>query len=126
MGVAQIFKFSALRGTRGSSGDYISHKRKITNKNQRKHTCHFLLNTLKGNKITLPVVILYYSTLSSTDRQILTPKGYEEHTCHFYREVAPLGAFSLTNTCVVLTVLHVHGAQTPYNRKPISQHTLLT
>ena len=29
--------------------------------------------------ITLPAVILYYSTLSGTSRQILTPKRYDEH-----------------------------------------------
>ena len=40
-------------------------------------THHFLLNTLKGTKITSPVVILYYSTLSGTNRQILIPKRYD-------------------------------------------------
>ena len=40
---------------------------------------HVLLITLKGTKITLPVVILYYSTLSSTNRQILTNKIYVKH-----------------------------------------------
>ena len=47
----------------------------------------FLLNTLKGTKITLPSVILYYSTLSSTNRQIFTPKRYDKHPRHFYRGV---------------------------------------
>ena len=30
-------------------------------------SCHVLLNTLKGTAITLPEVILYYSTLSGTN-----------------------------------------------------------
>ena len=49
----------------------------------------FLLNTLKGTKITLPVVILYYSTLSGTNQQILTPKRYNQHPPHIYRGVPP-------------------------------------
>ena len=52
-------------------------------------TCHILFNTLKGTKITLPVVTLYYSTLSGTNRQILTPKRYDKHPRHFYRGVFP-------------------------------------
>ena len=36
---------------------------------------------------TLPAVILYYSTLSGTNRQILTPTRYQEHPRHFYRRV---------------------------------------
>ena len=44
---------------------------------------------LKGTKITLLAVILYYSTLSGTNRQILTPKRYDEHHRHFYRGVPP-------------------------------------
>ena len=49
-------------------------------------SCNVLLNTLKGTKITLPAVILYYSTLSGANRQILTPKRYDEHPRHSYRE----------------------------------------
>ena len=49
----------------------------------------FLLNTLKGTVITLPAVILYFSTLSSTNRQILTPKRYDEHPRHCYRGFPP-------------------------------------
>ena len=46
--------------------------------------------TLKGTKITLPVIILYYSTLSGTNRQILTSKRYDEHPVIFIGE-SPLG-----------------------------------
>ena len=42
-----------------------------------------MLNTRKGTKITLPPVILYFSTLSGTNRQILTPKRYDEHPVIF-------------------------------------------
>ena len=52
-------------------------------------SCHFLLNTLKDTAITLLAVILYYSILSGTNRQILTPKRYDEHPRHFYRGVPP-------------------------------------
>ena len=44
-------------------------------------------SALKGTAITLPAVILYYSTLSGTNRQILTPKRYDEHPRHFYTRV---------------------------------------
>ena len=54
-------------------------------------SCNFLRNTLKGTKITLPVVILYYSTLSGTNRQILTSKRYDEHPRNFYRGFPPPG-----------------------------------
>ena len=43
--------------------------------------------TVKGIAIALPAVILYYSTLSGTIRQILTPKRYDEHPRHFCRGV---------------------------------------
>ena len=52
-------------------------------------SCHVLLNTLKGTAMTLPEVILYYSTLSGTNWQILTPKRYGEYPRHFYRGVPP-------------------------------------
>ena len=44
--------------------------------------------------MTLAAVILHYSTLSSTNRQILTPKRYDEHPRHFYSGVPP-GAVTL-------------------------------
>ena len=47
------------------------------------------VEALRGTKITLPAVILYYSTLSGTNGQNLTPKRYDEHTRHFYRGVSP-------------------------------------
>ena len=34
-------------------------------------------------------IILYYSTLTGTNRQILTPKRYDEHTRIFYTGFAP-------------------------------------
>ena len=50
--------FSPLRGTSLSSGEtYIS----------KPIFLGYLLNTLKGNAITLPEVILYYGTLSGTN-----------------------------------------------------------
>ena len=58
--------------------------------------CILLLDTLKGTKITLPAVILYYSTLSGTNRQILTPERYGEHSRHFYRTVLPGSSVTLT------------------------------
>ena len=63
------------------NGDYISHTEKLQIKiSEDAHcSCHFLLNTLKGTKKTLPAVILYYSALTGTNRQILTPKRNEEH-----------------------------------------------
>ena len=72
---------------------YISHKLKITTKNQRRHIIpvSFLLNTLKGTKITLPAVILYYSTLRCTNQLILTPKRYDEHLRRFNRGVTSPG-----------------------------------
>ena len=50
-------------------------------------SCHVLLNTLKGTATTLPEVILYYSTLSGTNSQILTAKRHDEHPRHFLRGV---------------------------------------
>ena len=66
-------------------------------------SCHVLLKLyLKGTAITLPEVILYDSTLSSTNLQILTPKRYDEHPSHFYRGVPPPWAFTPNQgvTCV--------------------------
>ena len=45
-------------------------------------------NTL-GITITLPAVILYYSTIRGTNRQMLNSKRYNEHPRHFYRGVPP-------------------------------------
>ena len=57
-----------------------------------KHTsCHFLLHTQKGTTITLLAAILYYSTLSGPNQQILTPKRYDEHPRPFYRGPCPPG-----------------------------------
>ena len=81
MGVAQI-NFHGVRGTRRSLSSEKLHI-------QFSGDTHFLLNTLKGTAITLPSVILYYSTLSGTNRQIFTPKRYDEHPCLFYRGVPP-------------------------------------
>ena len=50
-------------------------------------SCHSLLNTLKGYATTLPAVILYYSTLTGSNRQVLTSKRYDKHHRHFYRGV---------------------------------------
>ena len=44
----------------------------------------FRLNTLKGTVIILALVILDYSTLRGTNRQILTPEKYDVHPRHFY------------------------------------------
>ena len=52
-------------------------------------SCHVVLNTLKGTAITLSEVILYYSTVSGTNLQILTPERYDEHSRNFYRGVPP-------------------------------------
>ena len=54
---------------------------------------HFLLNTAT----TFLAVILYYSTLSATNRQILTPKRYDEHP----RESPPPGYSPLKSMTVV-------------------------
>ena len=70
---------------------HINEKLEINISGDTQSSCHFLLNTLKGTKIILPAVILYYSTLSGTNRQILTPKRYDEHPSHFYRGVPPPG-----------------------------------
>ena len=68
---------------------HINEKLKIKISEDTHSSFHFLLNTLKGTKITLPGVILYYSTLSDTNQQILTPKKYEEQPRNFYRGVPP-------------------------------------
>ena len=74
--------------------------------------CQFLLNTLKGTAslkgtaITLPAIILYYITLSGTNRQILTPKRYDEHPRNFYGGVPPDLLFLLSiNTITFLLLL---------------------
>ena len=40
---------------------------------------------------TLPAAILYYSTLSGTNRQILTPKRYGKHPPDFCRDLPQRG-----------------------------------
>ena len=67
----------------------INEKLQIKISGDTNNSFHFLLNTLKGTVITLPAVILYYSTLSGTNRQILTPKRYHKHHCRYYRGVPP-------------------------------------
>ena len=73
--------------------DYIFHineKLQIKISGDAQSSCHFLLNTLKGTAITLPVDILYYSRLSGTNQQnFITPKRYDEHPHHFFRIVPP-------------------------------------
>ena len=59
-------------------------------------SCHVLLNTLKCTTIALPEVILYYSTLSGTNLQILTPKRYDKHPHHFYKGVPPPPGLSIS------------------------------
>ena len=52
------------------NGEYIfdtSEKLQIKISGNTHSSCHVLLNTLKGTAITLPEVILYYSTLSGTN-----------------------------------------------------------
>ena len=69
-------------------------------------SCHFLLNTLKGTAITLAAGILYYSTLSSANRQILTPKRYDEHPHHFYRGVPPFPGGYIIVICTTEITTH--------------------
>ena len=66
---------------------HVNEKLQIKVSGDSHSSCQFLFNTLKGTAITLPALILYYSTLSDTNQQILTPKRYDEHLRHFYREV---------------------------------------
>ena len=66
---------------------YTSEKLQIKISGNAHSSCQVLLNTLKGTAITLSEVILYYSTLSGTNWQILSPKRYDEHPPHFYRGV---------------------------------------
>ena len=66
-----------------------SEKLQITISGNAHSSCHVLLNALKGTATILPEVMLYYSTLSGTKGQILTPNRYDEHPCHFYRRVPP-------------------------------------
>ena len=80
---------------------HISEKLQIKISRDAHSSCHFLLNILKGTAITLPEVILYYSTLSGTNRQILTPKSYGEHPRHFYRG-APLPGSVVRNLLVIM------------------------
>ena len=49
----------------------------------------FWLNTLKGIAIILTVAILYFNTLTGTNRNIVTPERYDEHPDHSYRGVSP-------------------------------------
>ena len=84
---------------------HINEKLQIKIGRDAHSSCHFLLNTLKVTVITLPAVILYYSTLSGTNRQILTPKRYDEHPRHFYRGIPPglIYNLNLNNPLVNIT-----------------------
>ena len=65
-------------------------------------SCHVLVNTLKGTAITLPEVILYYSTLNGTNLQISTPKNYDENPWHLYRGVPPGKLCVLANIYTII------------------------
>ena len=84
-------------------------------------SCHVLLNTLKGTctAITLPEIILYYSTLSGTNLQILTPKRYDKHSRHFYREVPHGPSWSLRGSLS----MQISAQKTP---QPVVQGKLIT
>ena len=58
------------------------------------HICR--LNTLKGTTLPLTEVILDFSTLRGTKRQILTSKRYDDNLRHFYIGVPPRGARCVT------------------------------
>ena len=85
---------------------HINEKLQVKLSRDAHSSCHFLLNTLKYTVKTLLAVFLYYSTLSGTNRQILTPKRYNEHPHHFYRGVLPPQGFYLARVQQIFSLLY--------------------